>query len=525
MPSLIEMQYNPYLPDFSVLLNGKQPPDLSRLVQYSDEDLCFWYKDILDVIYSEIRDDFAVSFTGTPQDSKIIEYICKEHAHCRGFRSKEFVISTPLQSRMKDLNQYIKRENGVAYEKTIIDSVFMIPSQLKGFLEEINSIDITNLFCTVRISTIGLRSDYAETDNSFLFLITDESEAGVERIGQLNLRKPAFVFVIGDREGLLKVNNKGWYWGVSADGLVNAVFKCMLQTPLLFAFRKCINSLGNIYQNNALRKMFSVDPIVNVTVNDNVEAGKSVKIEISLDPPVGIVPKLVFKTTNMNVLTCDGLNVYGRQEGISDFEVYMPGDKKPFFMKPIKVYRRNRITKIIISDDSLLLGKGDKKRITCDYYPRDADNSSTISWKSSNTEVVRIDQNGDLIAVGFGNCRIICTAENVSAQCICTVKPYLEKIELKTPLEDDVLKLEPFQEITLDFATYPADCVDDKIVVTTSDFNAVNVVGKTLYAKIGGEAIITVKNISGRINETFKAVVTSGNTKKVGFFAKLFGKQ
>lgn len=522
MPSLVEMQYNPYLPNLRLLLNGKHPSDYSRLVQYSDEDICHWYREILDAIYAEIRDDFAVVFTGTPKDAKVIEALCRKHDHCRGFRAKEFVISTPLQSRLKELNQYIKKAGATAYERTIIDAVFLVPPKMQHYLEEINSIDISNLFCTVRTTATGLRTEYEETENSFLFLLSNRTENGIERLRELKIEKPAFVLVIGENEGLIKVTDEGWFWGVGEDDLTNAIFECMLHVPLLYAFRKAFLSMKKGLREPTFRKISAVDPVVNVQMADNLETGKSSKINLSLDPPIGALPKLDFKSTNMTVLSCDGINIYGKQEGSADLEIYLPGDNIPFFVKTIKVYRRNRITKIVLSDDSVLLGKGDKKKIHCDYYPRDADNISTIAWKSSNPKIVRIDQNGTAMALAIGSCRIICTAENVSAQCMVEVKPYLESISINLDMEDNVLKLEPLQEVLLDIQTYPKNCVDDKIIVSTSDFNAVNVVNRTLFAKTDGEAMITVKNSTGRVSQSFKAVVI---TKKTGFFAKLFNKK
>ena len=155
MSSLVEFKHNPYIPNLSILIDGKQPSDFSRLVQYLDEDVWFWYRDILDAVYSEIRKDFVLSFTGTDEDALIMELVCKQHTFCRGFRAEKLVISESLQIRMKKLNQYIKKTGSTVYTKTILDAVFMIPSDLQEYLEDISNLDVNNLFCAVRISTIG----------------------------------------------------------------------------------------------------------------------------------------------------------------------------------------------------------------------------------------------------------------------------------------------------------------------------------------------------------------------------------
>lgn len=519
MPSLVEFKHNPYIPNLSILIDGKQPPDFSRLVQYLDEDIWLWYGDILDAIYSEIRRDFVLSFTGTAEDALIMELVCKQHTFCLGFKAIEFIISESLQERMKKLNQFIKNTEGVEYAKTIIDAVFMISSNLQEYLEDISNLDVNNLFCAVRVSIIGARLDYEETEHSFLFVLTDSLESEVERIENLNLRKPVFVLVLGKNESLKKVTNFAWYFETTTERLFHTIFSCLLQIPLLVAFRRCIQSLQKKFSSSELYKISAIEPIVKVHIADRIESGKSRKIDVELDPPVGAIPDLVFKTSNQNIASCDGICVFGKQEGVTSLEVYHKGDKKPFFKKDIRIYKRNRITKLILSDDMLILGEGDKKRVHCDYFPQNADNVQSITWKSSDETIAKVDSRGAVAAVGRGNCRLICTAEHVSAQCMCTVKPYLQEIFFDFELENDVLILEPMDEFVLRIKTYPDNCIDNDLFITSSDYSIVNVVKNTLYAKIKGEAIITIQNSNGRISRNFKVMISK---KKVGFFAKIF---
>lgn len=522
MPSLVELQHNPYIPEMRVLIDGKQPPDFSRLVQYSDEDIWYWYKDILDAIYSEIRNDFAISFTGTPQDAEVLEFVCRHHKFCRGFKARDFMVSDPLQMRMQRLNQYIKRTNNVAFSKTIIDASFLLTPKMQGYLEDISAIDVNNLFCAVRVSTLGMQSPFEETENGFMFLIADSSESVDNYIQRFQTRKPIFVIFIGRENGLREVTDRALIYDATPDSMFNTIFSCFLQAPLLMAFRRCIKSIQASKNDAELKKLSCIEPLIGVEVENRIEVGKSAKISVSLDPPLGQVPKLIYKIANHHVASCDGLCVFGKQEGSANLEVYRSGDAKPFAVREISVYKRNRITKLILSDDSLLLGVGDRKRIKCDYAPVDADNTQTITWKSSDESVIRIDKNGGISAISKGACRIICTAENVSAQCICTVKPYLKDISVDIELEEGVLYLEPLSEITLQVAITPSDCVDGELTVVSSDYNVVNVVKNTLYAKDKGEAEITIRNSTGRVSQSFKAVIAK---KKVGFFKSLFGKK
>lgn len=522
MPNLIELQYNPYIPSMSVLIDGKQPPTFSRLVQYSDEDICYWYREILDAIYSEIRNDFVVSFTGTEQDAAVLEYMCKQHRFCRGFKAERFLVSEPLQIRLQKLNKYIKQSNISEYAKTVIDISFLLTPQTQKYLEEISSIDVNNLFCAVRISIIGAKSKFEEVENGFMFILAESGESIDDYLERQQTQKPIFVITVGSGVGLKKVTDKAWVFETTPESVFDTIFSCLLQMPLLQAFRRCMKSLQVSRNDTMLYKIACIEPLINIDVGNRVESGKSIKITVTLDPPLGQPPKLVYKIPNQSIASCDGLCVFGKQAGIASLEVYRSGETKPFFVKDITIFQRNRISRIILSDDTLLLGVGDRKRLRCTYAPENADNAHEIRWKSSDEGIARVDNNGGLTAISVGTCRIICTAENVSAQCMCAVKPYLKDISLGIDLQDGVLYLDPFAEVSLQIVKTPNDCIDGELTIISSDYNAVNVVKNTLYAKDKGEAEITIKNSTGRINRRFKVEIVK---KKVGFFRSLFGKK
>ena len=127
--------------------------------------------------------------------------------------------------------------------------------------------------------------------------------------------------------------------------------------------------------------------------------------------------------------------------------------------------------------------------------------------------------------MGVGACRIICTAENVSAQCLCTVKPYMEDIQFHMNFDESgILHMETMQEILLDIFCVPQDCIDYKLLLSTSDSDIVNIVNHTLYAKNKGRAVITVKNSSGKVSRCFTVEVSTKTLqkKKTGFFKSLF---
>lgn len=521
MPSLVELQYNPYLPSLNVLLNGKQPSDFSRLIQYSNEDIWRWGNEIFDAIYAEIRDDYVVSFTGCEIDAQILQIKSKRHKHCLGIKHREFVINESLQKRLGTLNQLVKKSEITSYQKTIIKATFNISSAMQKYSDLVKEIDINNLFCSVHIAIS--RMDAATDANIFHFIIAEDRATAEKQLSNTFANEnPIFAVYLSNKSGLADLNDKAIFVETTPDEIIETLFECFLWFPLLKAFRNCLSSIAsNSKVSYQAKRVSAVTPLVNVSFDSPVEVGKSNRLNITLDPPIGQPPKLEYKTQNEKISVCDGLNIYGKSFGETNLEIYVVGEKLPFDIKPIKVIKRNRISKLMLSENDLILGLDDKKLIKCDYAPTDADNVSSITWKSTNESVVKVDNAGRLLACGIGECRVICTAENVSAQCICKVKPYLSEIILETPLEENILQMTPMQEELLSLKTIPQNSIDGKLVVESSDYNIVNVVGHKLIAKQKGEATIKVCNSSNRKSISFTVIV--GKPKR-GFFQKIFGK-
>lgn len=527
MPRIVELEYNPYIPQLQIVIDGLQPPDFSRLIQYSDEDIWHWAHEIVDTIYAEVRDDFILTFTGTEQDAAIIQYVCENCKNCVGFKHKDFQISDALPKRMGKLNQLIKKAGITAYERTVIDAAFLIPPTQQHLLEDIMSIDINNLFCAVRVSTMGPKSQRDESPDSVLFILANSLEEGTRYLGKANLQKPAYILVLGNNDSVLCITKDYWCIETSQERLFETIFNCFIQMPLVSAFRKCITSIhGGKKLAKEIQLVLCTEPIISITTDKEVEVGKSIRIIAAQEPDVGIMPKLIYKIRNQQIASCDGLSVYGLSEGDCVLEVYKSGSKQPFFTKNIHAYKRNRITRLILSDDSMLMGVSDHKRIALDYYPTNADNTKEILWKSTDEKVATIDSSGNVVARSPGSCRIICTAENVSAQCICTVKPYLEDLVFDFTLDENGnIVMQPLQELGVHAERIPNDCIDGEITISSSNYDVVNVANSTLYAKNGGEAIITIKNSSARISRSFNVVVSKSQQqqkKKSGFFSKLF---
>ena len=522
MAATVTLTYNPYIPQLSILVNGKHLSAYSRLIKYSDEDIWNWNNEILDEIYSELRDEFYLVFVGNANDAEIMRYHCNQYRYCIGFEASEFVICNSLQKRLGLLNQYLKKNKITSYERTVIQAVFIICPEMQRFTENIEHIDVNNLFCTTHIRIVNTIPEHFEsTDNTYYFWLSSGVSDSPEFIEKLPKNNPIFRICAGEKNELYLVNETMIAYETTDENLILTIFKCFLEMPLIKALRACYWSVQKINKNaNELKVISTIEPVVKISIDKKIEVGKSNPIRISFEPLVEEHPRLIFKVLNEKIAVTDNICVFGKQAGQTKLEVYRYGSQKPFEIIDINIVARKRIKKLILSDDELVLGIGDTKKIQCDYSPEDADNSQDITWSSTDKSVVTVDSNGNIKCLKQGNCRVICTAENVSAQCQCEVKPYLQKINVILPENRKELFLEPMQEYNLVIEKEPVDSIDSQITVSSSDYNVANVIGNKIIAKNIGTATITVLNSTKRKSLNFSVMVVK---KKGGFLKKYFG--
>jgi len=171
----------------------------------------------------------------------------------------------------------------------------------------------------------------------------------------------------------------------------------------------------------------------------------------------------------------------------------------------IEVYKYIPITSITLNKKELELAKGDTFQFIATINPENTTFDKTIKWESFNTNVVTIDQNGLLKAVGVGNATII--AEVFGAHVYADI--------IVTPVRKDINNLE-FIEIEKEYVFSNLDITPnilikdgDKLLDNGTDYtieykNNFNVGTANIIVKgknnYYGEKIITFKIIPRKLN-------------------------
>ena len=149
------------------------------------------------------------------------------------------------------------------------------------------------------------------------------------------------------------------------------------------------------------------------------------------------------------------------------------------------------LSSLKINKEDFTMTKGTSETLTVTGTPADALEGQTITWKSSNKDVVTVDSEGKVEAVGVGNATITATAVGKSDSVKITVNNPLKKITV----DPATLTLKKGTSKTLSVKYDPADTTDNKAVTWESSDKSVATVdanGKVTALK-DGSATITAK--------------------------------
>ena len=171
-----------------------------------------------------------------------------------------------------------------------------------------------------------------------------------------------------------------------------------------------------------------------------------------------------------------------------------------------------RVTGIIISNTALTLEKDQTAQISAGTQPANADNT-TILWESSNPEIVTVDSNGNLEAVGYGTATITATTADggYSRACIVTVPEVIEVTGIE--LSSEEITITNGRTADLKVTILPEDATNKNYTYEISDETVVSFTGDGVKGLKVDTATITFKTEDGEFEKTCTINVIEPDTE------------
>ena len=144
---------------------------------------------------------------------------------------------------------------------------------------------------------------------------------------------------------------------------------------------------------------------------------------------------------------------------------------------------------ISVDKTETTIARGSEETLTVTITPANTTDDKTVTWISSDEDVVTVDADGKVTAVGIGEAIVTAKVGNFTATCEVTVNAPLESIEVQENLE-----MVKNQTATIEYSVNPSDTTDSKAVTFSSDNEEVASVDANgvVTAKKTGTAVITL---------------------------------
>lgn len=158
----------------------------------------------------------------------------------------------------------------------------------------------------------------------------------------------------------------------------------------------------------------------------------------------------------------------------------------------IKAYTETRtaVTKVSLDASELVLFKDETDKLSVTVAPGNATNRN-VTWSSTDTEVVSVDEYGNIVAKNPGVAKIVCTSDDdkeVWAICKVSVKQWVQGVNVNYI----DYELVAGNSIQLNATITPKNATDQSVVWTSSDEKVATVSDTGMVTAVGyGNATIT----------------------------------
>ena len=200
---------------------------------------------------------------------------------------------------------------------------------------------------------------------------------------------------------------------------------------------------------------------------------------------------------------------------ISSFSITLTSGTYSGGSEPVTVVN---VTGVKLNKSSITLEEGKSETLTATVEPTDATDKS-VSWKSSDEKVAKVDNNGKVTAIGAGSTTITVTTTDGSktATCSVTVTAVANPVAVTgVKLDKTALTIEAGKSATLTATVEPGNATKQGVTWTSSNTKAATVDSNGKVTGVAeGSATIEVKTDDGGKTASCAVTVTKSTTPVV----------
>ena len=329
------------------------------------------------------------------------------------------------------------------------------------------------------------------------------------------------IVLLGVENKVSIVGNNNYLWEIvesELNAVLGSIIDRFVKTPIIADVATRLKNMSDNMDDVDKKELSistEIDAFLSISDLPEIEVGSSTNLEVSMVPDGIACPTLRLETPNNNFLLIDGLKISAIAPGSTYIDIYKADENIPFERKKVVTYQNNFVQRIELSIPSSKMGIGKKQQANIALFPNDAEDIGSLVWSVDDTDIVRINQDGNITAMAEGKTTITASTTKSSAEISVTVLPNISKIALT--VEDSTLYVGQTEPIAVRIE--PKNCYDSSYSWKTSD-KSVAVIdkqdnGQNIIRATGiGECVISCEATEGDCTAECKVSVESTFKKR-----------
>lgn len=237
--------------------------------------------------------------------------------------------------------------------------------------------------------------------------------------------------------------------------------------------------------------------------------GKTFTLVPQITPSNATFKEVTWSSSNKSVATVDK-NGKVTGVGVGTATIKCKSVDNPLLVETCKVTVVIKATGVKLSSTSIRVYETKSKTLTATVTPSDATNKN-VTWKSSDTKIVKVDKNGKFTGIKPGTAYITATTMNgdYSAKCKVTVLDFV--YSKKVTLNKTSVSIKDGKTYTLTATISPSNASEKSLSWSSSNTKVAKVNSKGVITAVNpGTAVITCKT-----KDTGKTAKCTVTVKKV----------
>ena len=467
MSEQVTLVFNPYQDRLRVSLNGRPAPRYGSLNNLLDKPFQIWSDSILPALSRALNDSYALKFVSPSFEQIIFRKIAEGYRNCISFETESPELNLSTGERISLLND-LRVSIG---EKTLSRTLYLEMHVGNGLLNQANKFksltgessllpdETYDCMLPSSISHWGMvilnasmqrfAPRNVEISNNTLNILLAGTES--EATSMLQVISPqdgiVLALVLNDNVKFQFLSKVGQNLIFSSSfreftRFIELAVDYSLLTP--YFSQQCnrlieqCKSRYDIDQEEIaerIKEISGIEPFYTVQKIDSMEAGQTLKLSVKRTPG-GPLPVISVKSEPTGLIYFDGsiltasddlekserirIEVYAsdRPDPISKQSFYINVDETPTTMD------------LICPSSKLNIGQSVQLRLELAHVKKTT--PKTTVWRSSDTRVALVDDNGLVSALSPGRTTVTATKGSLSDQCTINVFRSLDHIELSS---------------------------------------------------------------------------------------------